>query len=224
VSLAAQRTASGDGADLRGGSRFYVLDGTTDDSPQLGNLGRVADALPQTSRVGDWRDLGSLIGELAEEVERRQKTNETGGPTHYLFVQGLQRFRDLRKQDDDFGFGRKGDEKPNPAKQLLTILRDGPMLGVHTLVWCDSLNNVTRCLDRQAIREFEMRVLFQMSATDSSVLIDSPAAGKLGLHRALFHSEDQGKLEKFRPYGLLSDAWLAEVGRLLKAGRTEAVV
>jgi hypothetical protein len=223
VSLAAQH-ALGEINGRGVGSRFYVLDGTTDDSPHLGYLSRVAEVLPQTVRVGDWRDLSALIAELAEEVERRQKANETGRPVQYLLVHGLQRFRDLRKQEDDFGFGRRGEEKPSPAKQFLTILRDGPLVGVHTLVWCDSLNNVTRCFDRQAIREFEMRVLFQMSATDSSVLIDSPAAGKLGLHRALFHSEDQGKLEKFRPYGLPSDTWLAEVGRLLKAGRAEAVV
>jgi hypothetical protein len=54
-----------------------------------------------------------------------------------------------------------------------------------------------------------MRVLFQMSAADSSTLIDNPAAAKLGVHRALFHSEDLGQPEKFRPYGLPSDEWLA---------------
>jgi hypothetical protein len=223
VSLAAQHSLG----DINGrgvGSRFFVLDGTTDDSPHLGLLARVAGVLPQTVRVGDWRDLAAIIGELAEEVERRQKANETRGPIQYLLVHGLQRFRDLRKQDDDFSFARRGEDKPSAAKQFLTILRDGPLVGAHTLVWCDTLNNVTRSLDRQAIREFEMRVLFQMSATDSSVLIDSPAAGKLGLHRALFHSEDQGKLEKFRPYGLPSESWLAEVDRQLKAGRAEAVV
>ena len=57
------------------------------------------------------------------------------------------------------------------------VLREGAGLGMHTVVWCDTHNNLTRCLDRQALREFEMRVLFQMSATDSSTLIDNPLAG-----------------------------------------------
>jgi hypothetical protein len=135
----------------------------------------------------------------------------------YLLIYGLQRFRDLRRQEDDFSFARRTEEKPNPGKQFATILTEGPSLGVHTLVWCDSLNNVNRCFDRAGLREFEMRVLFQMSATDSSVLIDTPLAAKLGLHRALFHSEDEGKLEKFRPYGLPTDSWLAEVQKLMKA-------
>src|SRR5262249_15366998 len=57
-----------------------------------------------------------------------------------------------------------------------------------------------RTLERQTMREFELRVLFQMSAADSSNLIDSPLASKLGAHRALFQSEEEGRLEEFRPY------------------------
>ena len=40
-----------------------------------------------------------------------------------------------------------------------------------------------------AQREFENRVLFQMSQTDSSQVIETTAAGKLGTNRALLHSE-----------------------------------
>ena len=53
-----------------------------------------------------------------------------------------------------------------------------------------------------------MRVLFQMSPTDSGHMLDTPAASKLGGHRALFHSEEQNRLEKFRPYGIPSEKWL----------------
>jgi hypothetical protein len=218
IGLAAQH-GPGEPDNPAGGARFYVLDGTPHDSAHPGFWNRLPEVLPHGLRVADWRDMGGLVGELAEEVERRQKAHDTRGTSLFLVIYGLQRFRDLRKAEDDFGFSRRGEEKPSPAKQFATILREGPALGVHTLVWCDSLNNVTRCLDRQGMREFEMRVLFQMSATDSSVLIDSPQAAKLGLHRALFHSEDQGRLEKFRPYGVPSDAWLAEVRRALRDRR-----
>ncbi len=56
-----------------------------------------------------------------------------------------------------------------------------------------------------------MRVVFQMNVADSSNLIDNPLASKLGLHRALFFSEEDGRLDKFRPYGLPSASWLASV-------------
>src|SRR5262249_46785239 len=115
-----------------------------------------------------------------------------------------------------FGFSRRGEEKPSPSKQFATIIREGPALGVHTLVWCDSLNNVNRSLDRQGLREFEMRGLFQMRANHCSVLVDTPLARKVGFPPALVHSEDRGRLEKFRPYGPPSEAWLAEMQRLLR--------
>ena len=55
-----------------------------------------------------------------------------------------------------------------------------------------------------------MRVLFQMSANDSASLIDSPKASMLGLHRALFYSEHESRLETFRPFALPDSGWVAE--------------
>jgi hypothetical protein len=78
-------------------------------------------------------------------------------------------------------------------------------------MWCDTLNNLQRTLDRSSMRELAMRVVFQMNVSDSSNLIDSPLASKLGLHRALFFNEEDGRLDKFRPYGLPSEAWLRRV-------------
>jgi hypothetical protein len=70
-------------------------------------------------------------------------------------------------------------------------------------------------VDRQTVREFDYRVLFQMSEGDSSNLIDAPVANRLGHHRALLYSESQGGLEKFRPYGPLDEKWLADLCRRL---------
>ena len=125
-------------------------------------------------------------------------------PPIYLLIYDLQRFRDLRKADDDFGFSplRRGRRPTRPRSSSPPSSATARRSGVHTLVWCDSLNNLNRTFDRQSLREFEIRVLFQMSANDSSTLIDSPAAGKLGENRALFFSEEEGRTEKFRPYGL----------------------
>jgi DNA segregation ATPase FtsK/SpoIIIE, S-DNA-T family len=219
ISLAAQHVPP-DG-DSRGASaRFYVLDGSPVDSPHAGKLGRLADVVPHPVQVVGWRELPGVLAELTEEVDRRQKAPENDAPSLYLLVYGLHRFRDLRKSDDDYGFSRE--EKPTPSKQFATLLREGPSFRIHTLAWCDNLNNLTRTLDRQAMREFELRVLFQMSTADSSNLIDTPAASKLGLHRALYHSEEEGRLEKFRPYGWPTDEWLAWVRGQLQ-GRTVPV-
>jgi hypothetical protein len=190
---------------------FYVVDGTQAAPPAHGLLARLADVLPQAARVTGWRDLPAVLGELSAELDRRQKASDAEAPALYLVLYGLQRMRDLRRSDDDLGFMRRGDEPPSPTQQLATLLREGPALGIHTLIWCDTLNNLQRALDRQAMRELGQRVAMQMSVGDSSNLIDSPLASKLGLHRGLLVSEEDGRVEKFRPYGPPPEEWLAWV-------------
>jgi hypothetical protein len=207
------------------GGRFLVLDGTPDDARHAGTLGRLAKVVPQPVQVCGWRDLAPALAEVGALVERRNADRAFDEPPVFVLVHDLARFRDLRKGDDDYGgfsFNRREDEPPSPSKVFASILKDGPGVGVHAVVWCDSLNNLNRSLDRGLLREFEQRVLFQMSPNDSSTLIDSPAAGKLGYHRALYASEEEGRLEKFRPFGLPDDAWWADVRRRFEARATPA--
>ncbi len=74
---------------------------------------------------------------------------------------------------------------------------------------------MNRSLSRKALTEFEMRVVFQMSANDSASLIDSPNASNLGLHRALFYNEHDGTLETFRPYAAPGQDWLEKTTQTL---------
>ena len=106
-------------------------------------------------------------------------------------------------------------KKASPSKQLVDLIREGPNYGIHVIVWCDTLASIERTFERGLMREFDSRVLFQMSANDSSNLIDSPAANKLGFFRALAYSEEQGVMEKFRPYGLPKREWTAKIAEKL---------
>ena len=99
---------------------------------------------------------------------------------------------------------------PTPAAAFNSIITEGARLGFHVIATCDSYNNVNRFLSRKMLGEFELRVLFQMSANDSATLIDNPKASNLGLHRALFYNEHEGYLETFRPYALPASEWIAE--------------
>ncbi len=168
----------------------------------------LTDTLP--IRLWPQRDLSTLLNELAEEIDRR---GQLGAPPRFLFLYGLQRLRDLRKPDDDFGFSRKGEDK-TPYRQFTHVLKEGPPVGVFTLLWCDTLVNLQRTIDRPTMREFDQRVMMQMSASDSSTLMDSPIAAKLGPQRALFFTEDQGRIEKFRPYALPSAKWIQSLPAL----------
>ncbi len=202
------------GEATRHGARFAILDGTPEDDPLEGTLARVAAALPQPVDLGTWRDSTRVVADLAGEVARRQSPDADDGPEIFLVIHDLGRFRDLRRRENDFGFGSP-EGAPEPTDHLHAILREGPAVGVHLLLWADNLNNLNRSFDTQAIREFEARVLFQMSANDSAHLLDAPAASKLGPNRALFSGLEQDRLEKFRPYAVPAEGWLADVGRRL---------
>ena len=56
-----------------------------------------------------------------------------------------------------------------------------------------------------------------MSAADSTSLVDSPAAGRIGEQRAVFYRDDLGTQVKFRPYGRPTADWLAWVAERLSA-------
>jgi DNA segregation ATPase FtsK/SpoIIIE, S-DNA-T family len=212
ISLAAQRPA--------GSAVFYVLDGTPADSPLAGTFAQLKSALPHEMKLVDYRAVPAAIAEIAAEVQRRRDDEHAAAsaPDVYLFVYALQRYRALRKSEESFSFGSSDEEKaPDSGKQFAEILREGPPVGVHVIAWADTAVAVDRTLDRHAMREFDNRVLFQMSAADSSNLIDSPAANKLGFHRALAYSEEQGVTEKFRPYALPDREWLRTVKERLSS-------
>jgi S-DNA-T family DNA segregation ATPase FtsK/SpoIIIE len=124
-----------------------------------------------------------------------------------VVINGLQRFRELRK-GDDYGFSLSEEKVTTPAQVLARLLREGPVSGIHVIAWVDTVNNMERSLDRNLLKEFEARVLFQMSATDSTTLIDTPQAATLGRHRALLYMEEQGAVEKFRPYAPPEAGWV----------------
>ena len=195
--------------------KFYLLDGSPVDSMLHGRLGHLAEVLPHPVKNVTWRELAATYAELTAEINRRQSDASADHPAIYVMIYDIQRFRDLRKSEDDFGFSsRSYDDEPAadpPSKMFVTVLRDGPPVGIHTLVWCDSSNNLNRTFDRTGLREFENRILFQMSSNDSSNLIESPAASKLGENRALYYSEEENRIEKFRPYGVPEPEWLEQV-------------
>jgi hypothetical protein len=176
-------------------------------------LPSITRVVPQQTTIVEYRAVPEAIAELHTEMQRRLNEHHTDAPAIFVVIYGLQRYRALRKSEDaGFSFSASDEEKkPEADKQFTELLREGPSLGIHVITWCDTPAAVERTLDRTSMREFDNRVLFQMSASDSSNLIDSPAANKLGFHRALAFSEEQGVLEKFRPYAMPDKAWLDQV-------------
>ena len=217
IAICASMIASLAAQHKPGDALFYIMDGSPTDSRYFGLLERVTAALPHTSKNVAWRDVPDAINELATMVKERQGDDAHAGPAVYLLMFGLQRYRLLRHQEDDFSFKRDDEPAaPKPDKQFAELLSEGPPLGLHTIIWADTPITLERTFERSSMRQFDNRILFQMSASDSSNLIDSPLANLLGTHRALLYSEEQGTFEKCRPYEVPDETWLAFLADHLK--------
>ena len=208
VSVAAQRSVEG--------VRFVVLDGSPEEHADESVFVQLAAALPHTIDRVAYRDVGQRIQELAELVRKRIDSDEHEKSMVLLSIYALQRYRVLRRSEDEFSFSVDENAPPRPDKELALILRDGPAVGIHVVVWSDTLANLERTLERGATSEFDNRLLYQMGQADSSNLIDSPEANRLGPKRALLYSEERGMMEKLRPYAAPEAGWLGEAARLMR--------
>jgi S-DNA-T family DNA segregation ATPase FtsK/SpoIIIE len=206
VSLAAQSPMES--------ARFLVFDCSPPDSAEAQFLERVIRIIPHEIKLVQAGDVDEVMPALALEQQRRADEPGTTAPETYLLIHGLQRNKKLRF-DEEMSFSLDENAAANPGLLLNKLICEGASLGFHVIATCDTYNNVMRFLSRKALSEFEMRVVFQMSANDSASLIDSPLANNLGLHRAILFNGHEGWLETFRPYALPDEAWLDEARQKL---------
>jgi hypothetical protein len=206
VSLAAQYPKSS--------ARFVVLDSAPPGFPEREFLERVIATVPHEIIQAGNSTLAETMSGLAEELKKRAADESAVAPEAFVLIHGLQNFKKLR-QEDEFSFSSGESGAVNPAAIFQNLISDGPAHGIHVIATCDTYNNVNRFIGRKTLTEFEMRVLFQMSASDSASLVESPDAGTLGLHRALYYNDREGYTEIFRPYARPGNEWIEEVARQL---------
>lgn len=194
--------------------KFVVLDPYAEELGDQGFFQRLSAIFPHSIQIGTSSEVSSLLSELSADMANRIASSDHEAPELFLIVHDLQRFKALRPSDDFmFSMDDSGSSELPPSQIFTDLLSEGGPLGMHVLASTDTWNHVSRWIPRKLLAEFEMRVLFQMSANDSSNLIDSPAATSLGLHRALFYHDRDGTLETFRPYAMPDEAWFADIGK-----------
>jgi hypothetical protein len=200
-----------------GTAKFVLIQSTTPGSSDAELLDRIVAGVPHPVTVSRGPEIAQIMADLTTEMKARANGEAPpDAPAIFVLIHGLHRFKKLR-QEDDFNFSMSGEDSgSNPGALFSEIITEGSAYGIHLIVSIDTFNNVNRSMNRKALTEFEMRVVFQMSANDSASLIDSPKASNLGLHRALYYNEQAGTLETFRPYAAPDSAWLAAAAAKLQ--------
>ncbi len=193
---------------------FHIVDFARQDGPYAKLADSLKNLLPHTVNILGRRDLQGMLQQGVEEINARHADREraTKSRSEFLVFLGFQQARDLRQSDDFGGYGYDRDT-PTLPKLFSEFVREGPDVGFHTLLWCDTVANLMKALDRRSLNEFNARIVGPLSAQDSLTLVDDPAASKLDRpNRMIFLDEDKpGVLETFRPYSLVSEEKLREL-------------
>ncbi len=158
-------------------------------------------------------EADAVVAELSAELATREAAGAgTNLPAIILAVRNIGQFRSLRRDEDDFGMSGFGAAKSaTPASQLGDLIRKGPLVGIHVIVWSDTFSNAMRWLSNSLLREFDSRIAFRLNQTDSSSLIDTPAAATLSPGRAILYRDQTGAADRFRPFSWPSQQWLTTV-------------
>ncbi len=195
----------------KGMAKFILFQSAPPGTPEADFLDRIVKSIPHPVVSVSAGGVPAAMNDLSTELQTRLADENSAhtAPAIFLFVHGLQKFKKL-KQEDDFSFSSSSSDGPDPAGQFAKLIPEGSSHGIHIITTVDSLNSVNNFMNRKALSEFAMRVVFQMSANDSASLIDSPKASTLGLHRAIFYNEHESHTETFRPYAFPEPEWLAQ--------------
>lgn len=175
-------------------ARVIFIDPTPEDDSLFGVAKKLFQRNGAEIEVVDAASTERVVTEINAIVQQR---TGGGGDPILLILNGIHRLRSLRKSDD-YSFSLD-EASTSPDKELSNILLEGPERGVWVAGWCDTLSNLERAMDRSVIREFGLRVLMQMSASDSTMLMDSSGASSLGANRAILTDDVAGTSVKLRP-------------------------
>jgi hypothetical protein len=180
-----------------------LVDAGADDGSEAGFAAATrALGSPAQLRVGRRRSLAKYLDQVHRLVQDRLVDGEHDGPPRLLVISGLGRARDFDPRANATGI-----DGLDPVEVLAAILRDGPEVGVHSLVWCESVDALHRRLGPDGLREFGIRIGAAMEEEPSVTLLDTPDAVRLKPHQALLYDESRGRLVKFRPYELPPQGW-----------------
>jgi S-DNA-T family DNA segregation ATPase FtsK/SpoIIIE len=209
---------------------FSIVDLTSADAEWADHPEEFEAAVPHDAKVlPKKKDINMLVPVLAAEVARRVEAEDYKSPMMVLVILGLHRARDMRESEDGVGGGSRfggfgldgtaGAAQDDPRAALKAILRDGPEVGVHTLIWSDSYASLEKVLDGASFAQLGIRVAGPLPRNESHRMFDDDTASDIDKPHRMMKSDEErvGVLELFRPYAVPPASFLQAFGRRLGA-------
>ena len=163
-------------------------------------LQSVFESLPFSSQiVSKTAEIVETLTAIKEEIDERRKDEERPQDHIYLSIYAFQLARMFDKG------GRRGDDVSESGMLLDYILKNGPAVGIFTIMQCDNWDNLSRI--GNPLSSFTYRVALQMTENDSNKIVGSSIASKLfvfnrpsSVYRAYFRDNNRNINIKFKPY------------------------
>lgn len=163
-------------------------------------LQSVFESLPFSSQiVSKTAEIVESLTAIKDEIDERRKDEERPQDHIYLSIYAFQLARMFDKG------GRRGDDVSESGMLLDYILKNGPAVGVFTIMQCDNWDNLSRI--GNPLSSFTYRVALQMTENDSNKIAGSSIASKLfvfnrpsSVFRAYFRDNNRNINIKFKPY------------------------
>lgn len=187
------------------GAEVHVIDFIGDEA--LNGALSVADvSAAARAYYGRARQLAGVLAEIDEVVAKRLSSADYAADTRLLVLFGLQRALNLNPVDP-YGDG-PGREV---AEQLERVLRDGPEVGVHTVLSVDSLGNLERRIGPNSFGEFGLRLGGSASTVADLQFITGSygTTPQVRRNQLLLGDLQRGKETRMRAYPPLTRAEIA---------------
>ena len=146
------------------------------------------------------RALRSVLERSSRMVSERVELEDYRSPGLVLVIVGVQRAAEL----DPNSY-----EEDSACAALRSILRDGPEVGVHTVLVADTFAGLTRRLGPDALDDVSVRIAGQLSGDqDRQNVLDAYQPIEIRHHQLVLFDRDRDRRQKFRPYGPITQSWL----------------
>lgn len=146
------------------------------------------------------RGLKTALGDLLSVIDERHSLSDYKAAPRVLAIAAMGRARDIDPNDSY--------DDDAASNQLGKILRDGPEVGVHVVVWFDRPAGIGKRLDNQQLGEFGFRLVGQLSRDDASMLTDTENAAALKPGQGILADVDRTTESKVRKFAVPSVEWL----------------
>ena len=193
---------------------FHLVDMSSADASWVNHSETFANNFPHQADVYARRDLETVISKLVEEIVGRELSDTKQASKIVLVLFGAQRARNLRREAGiSFASPSNGD---NVHDNLSKILEEGPEFGIHTIIWCDTVQSFSRIFDNSDLNEIGHRIAGVLATNDSVKLFEEPVAANLNQENRMLCYDDEkiGVYTSIRPYRPCDLSYVKELGEI----------